>query len=39
MKAEFHERYIIYRNLLSIVIRESKQIYYTKYFDRDGNNI
>ena len=28
-----------YRNLLSTLLKESKQIYYTKYFESDWNNI
>ena len=36
IKAECHEKY---RNLLSTLLKESKQIYYTKYFESNWNNI
>ena len=39
IKAEFHEKYKTYRNLLSTLMKESKQIYYTKYFECNWNNI
>ena len=39
IKAEFHEKYKTYRNLLSTLIKEIKQIYYTKYFESNWNNI
>ena len=39
IKAEYHEKYKKYRNLLSPLLKESKQIYYTKYFERNWNNI
>ena len=35
IKAEFHEIY----NLLSTLIKKSKQIYYAKYFETNWNNI
>ena len=35
IKAEFHEIY----NLLSTLMKKSKQIYYTKYFESNWNNI
>ena len=31
IKSEFHEKYKTYRNLLSTLIKEIKQIYYAKY--------
>ena len=39
IKAECHEKYKKYRNLLSTLLKESKQIYYTKYFESNWNNI
>ena len=39
IKAECHEKYKKYRNLLFTLLKESKQIYYTKYFESDWNNI
>ena len=36
--AVFHEQYKTYRNLLSTLIKQSKQIYYTKYFENNWNN-
>ena len=39
IKAEFHEKYKKYRNLLSTLLKEIKQIYYTKYFESNWNNI
>ena len=38
-KAIFHEHYKTYRNLLSTLMKQSKQIYYTKYFENNWNNI
>ena len=38
IKAECHEKYKKYRNLLSTLLKESKQIYYTKYFESNWNN-
>ena len=34
-KAIFHEQYKTYRNLLSTSMKQSKQIYYTKYFENN----
>ena len=39
IKAECHEKYKKYRNLLSTLLKKSKQIYYTKYFESNWNNI
>ena len=39
IKAECHGKYEKYRNLLSTLLKESKQIYYTKYFESNWNNI
>ena len=39
LKQEFHTNNKKYRNLLSIVMRKSKQTYYDKYFERNWNNI
>ena len=39
IKAECHGKYKKYRNLLSTLLKESKQIYYTKYFESNWNNI
>ena len=39
IKAECHEKYKKYRNLLSTLMKESKQIYYAKYFESNWNNI
>ena len=33
IKAECHEKYEKCRNLLSTLLKKSKQIYYTKYFE------
>ena len=33
IKAVFHEQYTTYRNLPSTLMKQSKQIYYTKYFE------
>ena len=38
-KAECHEKYEKYRNPLSSLLKESKHIYYTKYFESNWNNI
>ena len=38
MKAECHEKYK-YRNLVPTLLKESKQIYYTKYFESNWNNM
>ena len=39
LKEEFHTNYKKYRNLLSTLMRKSKQAYYDKYFERNWNNI
>ena len=39
IKAEFHEKCKTYRNLLSTLTKDIKQIYYTKYFESNWNNI
>ena len=39
MKVVFREQYKTYRNLLSTLVKQSKQIYYTKYFKNNWNNI
>ena len=39
IKAECHEKHKKYKNLLSTILKESKQIYYTKYFENNRNNI
>ena len=39
LKAEFHTNYKKYRNLLSTLMKKSKQAYYDKYFERNWNNI
>ena len=39
IKAVCHEKYKKYRNILSTLLKESKQIYYTKYFESNWNNI
>ena len=39
IKAKCHEKYKKYRNLLSTLMKESKQIYYAKYFESYWNNI
>ena len=38
IKVVFHEQYKTYRNLLSTLMKQSKQIYYTKYFENNWNN-
>ena len=38
-KAVFHEQYKTYRNLLSTLMKQSKQNYYTKYFENNWNDI
>ena len=38
-KAVFYEQYKTYRNLLSTLMKQSKQIYYTKYFENNWSNI
>ena len=39
LKEEFHNKYKKYRNLLSTLIKKSKQAYYDKYFEGNWNNI
>ena len=39
LKEKFHTKYKIYRNLLSTLIKKSKQTYYDKYFEKNWNNI
>ena len=35
LKEEFHTKYKIHRNLLSTLLKKSKQAYYNKYFERN----
>ena len=35
LKEEFHTKCKIYRNLLSTLLKKSKQAYYDKYFERN----
>ena len=39
LKQEFHTNYKKYRNILSTLMKKSKQAYYEKYFERNWNNI
>ena len=39
LKEEFHSNYKKYRNLLSTLMKKSKQTYYDKYFEKIWNNI
>ena len=39
LKDEFHTNYKKYRNLLSTLMKKSKQAYYDKYFEKSWNNI
>ena len=39
LKEEFHTNYKIYRNLLSTLMKKSKQTNCDKYFERNWNNI
>ena len=39
IKAEIHEKCKTHRNPPSLLTKESKQKYYTKYFESDFNNI
>ena len=39
LKEKFHTNYKKYRNLLSNLMKKSKQAYYEKYFERNWNNI
>ena len=38
LKEEFYTNYKKYRNLLSTLMKKSKQAYYDKYFERNWNN-
>ena len=38
LKEEFRTNYTKYRNLLSTLMKKSKQAYYDKYFERNWNN-
>ena len=39
LEEEFHTKYKISRNLISPLMKKSKQAYYDKYFERNWNNI
>ena len=39
LKEEFHTNYKEYGNLLSTLMKKSKQAYYDKYFERNWNDI
>ena len=39
LKEECHINYKKYRNLLSTLMKKSKQAYYDRYFERNWNNI
>ena len=39
LKEEFHTKCKKYRNLLSTLMKKSKQAYYDKYFEKNWNNI
>ena len=39
MKAVINQQYKIYRNLLSTLMKQSKQIFHKKYFKNKWNNI
>ena len=39
LKEEIHTNYKKYRNLLSTLMKKSKQAYYDKYFEKNWNNI
>ena len=39
LKEEFHTNYKKYRNLLSTLMKKSKQASYDKYFETNWNNI
>ena len=39
LKEEFHASYKKYRNLLSTLMKKSKQAYYAKYYEKNWNNI
>ena len=36
LKEEFHTNYKKYRNLLSTLMKKSKQAYYDRYFEKNG---
>ena len=38
IQAVFHEQYKTYKNLLWTLMKQGKQIYYTKYFENNLNN-
>ena len=39
LKEKLHTNYKKYRNVLSILMKKSKQAYYHKHFERNWNNI
>ena len=39
LNEEFHTKYKKYRNILSTLMKKSKQTYHDKYFDRNWNKI
>ena len=39
IKTEFHEKYKTYRNLFFTLMKETKHIYYRKYFQSNWSNI
>ena len=39
LKEQFHSNYKKYKNLLSTLMKKSKQVYYDKYFERNWNDI
>ena len=39
LKEECHTNYKKYKNLLSTLMKKSKQVYYDRYFERNWNNI
>ena len=39
LKEQFHSNYKKYKDLLSTLMKKSKQVYYDKYFERNWNNI
>ena len=39
VKSVSHEQYKTYKNLFSTLMKESKQIYYSKYFENNWNKI
>ena len=38
IQAVFHEQYKTYKNLICTLMKQGKQIYYTKYFENNLNN-